>query len=389
MSDLTSGPEDTRPIAGFETRAIHDGQHADEQTGAVTVPIHLATTYQQAGVNSHKGFEYSRTGNPTRRALETSMASLERCTYGRSFASGMAAEDAILRMLVPGDHILLGNDAYGGTFRLIDKVYGPVGVTWTAVDLNDLDAVAAAWTPATKMVWLETPTNPNLTVFDISAVADVAHSHGGLCIVDNTFATPYLQNPVPLGADAVIHSATKYLGGHSDVVGGFVGTNSAAMDERLGFVQNGVGAVPSPFDCYLLLRGLKTLGIRMDRHCQNAMEVVEMLTAHPNIDTVLYPGLPGHPGHDVATSQMANFGGMISFIPKGGVEAAHRVVTSTEIFTLAESLGAVESLIEVPAGMTHGSTAGSPLEVRPDLVRISVGIESIDDLIVDLERALG
>lgn len=389
MSDLTSGPDETFPVAGFETRAIHDGQESDEQTGAVTVPIHLATTYQQAGVNAHKGFEYSRTGNPTRRALETAMASLERCTYGRSFASGMAAEDAILRMLVPGDHILLGNDAYGGTFRLIDKIYGPMGVSWTAVDLNDLEAVAAAWTDATKMVWLETPTNPNLTVFDIAAVADIAHSHGGLCIVDNTFATPYLQNPVPLGADAVIHSATKYLGGHSDVVGGFVGTNSAEMDERLGFVQNGVGAVPSPFDCYLLMRGLKTLGIRMDRHCQNAMEVVEMLTAHPNIDKVLYPGLVDHPGHEIATTQMAKFGGMVSFIPKGGVEAAHRVVTSTEIFTLAESLGAVESLIEVPAGMTHGSTAGSPLEVRADLVRISVGIESIDDLIGDLERALG
>jgi len=373
---------------GFETRAIHDGQDADEMTGSVVVPIHLATTYQQAGVNSHKGFEYSRTGNPTRKVLEHTLASLEKVTYGRSFASGMSAEDAVLRMLVPGDHVLLGNDAYGGTFRLIDKVYGPMGITWTAVDLNDLDAISAAWTSSTRLIWMETPTNPNLTVFDIEKVSAIAHANNGLCIVDNTFATPYLQQPCTLGADVVIHSATKYLGGHSDVVGGFVGTNSDEIDAKLGFVQNGVGAVPAPFDCYMLLRGLKTLGLRMDRHAQNALAIVELLVDHKNIETVLYPGLPDHPGHEIATRQMTNFGGMVSFVPTGGVEAAHRIVTSTRLFTLAESLGAVESLIEVPAGMTHGSTEGSPLEVRKDLVRISVGVESIDDLLADLSQAL-
>lgn len=382
MSDLS--PEGH----GFATRAIHDGQGADPETGSVTVPIHLATTYKQAGVNSHKGFEYSRTGNPTRRVLEQTMASLEQVTYGRAFASGMAAEDAILRMLVPGDHVLLGNDAYGGTFRLIDKIFGPMGITWTAVDLNDLDAIDAAWTDSTRLVWMETPTNPNLTVFDIEKVAAIAHAHGGLCVADNTFATPYLQQPCTLGADMVVHSATKYLGGHSDVVGGFVGTNSSDIDDKLGFVQNGVGAVPAPFDCYMLLRGLKTLSVRMDRHAENALAIVEMLTSHRNIDTVLYPGLPDHPGHEIATRQMKNFGGMVSFVPTGGVESAHRIVTGTNLFTLAESLGAVESLIEVPAGMTHGSTEGSPLEVRPDLVRISVGIEAIDDLMADLTQAL-
>jgi len=375
-------------MTGFNTTAIHAGQEPDEQTGAVTVPVHLATTYAQQGVNQHKGFEYSRTGNPTRVALETSIAALEGATHGFAFGSGMAAEDTIMRMLQPGDNVLLGNDAYGGTFRLLDKIYGKIGVTWTAVDLTKPDLVASMWSDNTKMVWLETPTNPNLTCFDIEAIAAAAHEQGGLCIVDNTFATPYLQQPISLGADAVIHSATKYLGGHSDVVGGLVATNSDELAEHLGFVQNGVGAVISPFDCYFLLRGVKTLGVRMDRHCKNAQAIVEMLSTHSAISEVLYPGLPGHLGHDTATKQMRNYGGMVSFIPAGGVEAAHKIVTSTKLFTLAESLGAVESLIEVPAGMTHGSTAGSPLEVNASLVRLSVGIEDIDDLMADLEQAL-
>jgi len=373
---------------GFETRAIHDGQEPDVQTGAVTVPISLATTYAQQGIGEHKGFEYSRTGNPTRRSLEHALASLEQVDHGFAFASGMAAEDAILRMLKPGDHVLLGNDAYGGTFRIIARVYNEVGVTWSAVDLTDPDAVSAAWTDTTRMVWLETPTNPNLTVFDIAAVAAVAHKHGGLCVVDNTFATPYLQQPATLGADVVIESATKYLGGHSDVVGGFVGTSNADIAEHLAFIQNGVGGVPSPFDCYLLLRGIKTLGVRMDRHFENAQAVVELLVSHPNVTKVLYPGLPDHPGHEVAARQMKNFGGMVSFIPKGGPTAAQNICTSTKVFTLAESLGAVESLIEVPAGMTHGSTAGSPLEVAPDLIRMSVGIETIADILDDIKQAL-
>ena len=375
-------------MTGFNTKAIHEGQEPDEQTGAVTVPLHLATTYAQQGVNQHKGFEYSRTGNPTRVALETSIAALEGAQHGFAFGSGMAAEDAIMRMLKPGDNVLLGNDAYGGTFRLLDKIYSEVGVTWTAVDLTKPDLVASMWSDNTKMVWLETPTNPNLTCFDIEAIAAAAHEQGGLCVADNTFATPYLQQPLSLGADIVVHSATKYLGGHSDVVGGLVGTNSDEIAQHLGFVQNGVGAIISPFDCYFLLRGIKTLGVRMDRHCENAQAVVEMLSTHSAVSEVMYPGLEGHLGHDTATKQMRNYGGMVSFIPAGGIEAAHKIVTSTKLFTLAESLGAVESLIEVPAGMTHGSTAGSPLEVNPALVRLSVGIEDIDDLLEDLAQAL-
>jgi len=375
-------------MTGFNTNAIHAGQEPDEQTGAVTVPVHLATTYAQQGVNEHKGFEYSRTGNPTRRALETSIAALEGGTHGFAFGSGMAAEDAIMRSLQPGDNVLLGNDAYGGTFRLLDKIYGNIGVTWTAVDLTKPDLVASMWNDNTKMVWLETPTNPNLTCFDIEAIAAAAHEQGGICVADNTFATPYLQQPLSLGADIVIHSATKYIGGHSDVVGGLAVTNSDEIAEHLAFVQNGVGAVISPFDCYFLLRGVKTLGVRMDRHCDNAQAIVEMLSTHSAVSEILYPGLPGHLGHATATKQMRNYGGMVSFIPAGGVEAAHKIVTSTKLFTLAESLGAVESLIEVPAGMTHGSTAGSPLEVNPALVRLSVGIENIEDLLEDLEQAL-
>lgn len=372
----------------FETNAIHAGQPPDELTGAVTLPIHLATTYAQLGVNDHRGFEYSRTGNPTRQALETVIAELEGMAHGFAFSSGMAAEDAVLRLLRPGDNVLLSSDAYGGTFRLINKVYGRIGVTWTTVDLTNPADVDAKWNDSTKIVWLETPTNPNLRVVNIEAVADRAHKKGGLCVVDNTFATPYLQQPGALGADVVVHSATKYIGGHSDVVGGLAVTDRDDLAEHLRATQNSTGAVISPFDCYMLLRGLKTLPVRMGRHCENAKAITTLLLGHDAVERVMYPGLPDHPGHDAAKAQMRDFGGMISFIPVGGAEAANRIATTTQLFTLAESLGAVESLIEIPAGMTHGSTAGSPLEVDPALVRLSVGIEHVDDLAADLMQAL-
>lgn len=372
---------------GFETAAIHAGQEPDEQTGAVTVPIYQTSTYAQDAVGKDRGYEYSRTGNPTRAALETSMAALENGSYGRAFASGMAAEDTILRALRPGDHLVMGLDAYGGTFRLISRVIAEMGVTYDAVDLTDPAKVRDAMTPTTRLVWTETPTNPMLGVVDIAALAEVAHAGGARLVVDNTFATPYLQRPLDLGADIVVHSTTKYAGGHSDVVGGFVATNDAAVDEQLGFLQNAVGAVPGPMDCYLLLRGLKTLAVRMDRHCDNAETLVEFLGSHAGVSEVLYPGLPEHPGHGAAVSQMKRFGGMVSFIVAAGPEAANELVARTQIFTLAESLGAVESLIEVPAAMTHLSVAGSALAVDPALVRLSVGLETADDLIGDLRQA--
>jgi cystathionine gamma-synthase len=373
---------------GFETRAIHAGQDPEPATGAVVPPISLATTYAQDGVGGHKGYEYSRSGNPTRAALEACLASLEGARHGFAFASGLAAEDAVLRQLASGDHIVLGSDAYGGTYRLIAKVYGPAGHPWSAADLTDVDALASDWPDGTALVWVESPTNPNLGVVDIEAVAALAHEHGARVVVDNTFATPYLQQPLALGADIVVHSATKYLGGHSDVVGGFVATDDEELAEGIGFMQNAAGAVPSPFDCYLVLRGLKTLAVRMDRHSANARAVAEALSAHPSVERVLWPGLSDHPGHDLAKRQMRDFGGMVSFLVSGGEPAALEVVSRTEIFTLAESLGAVESLIEHPARMTHASAAGSPLAVDPSLVRLSVGIESVDDLVVDLLRAL-
>jgi cystathionine gamma-synthase len=373
---------------GFETRAIHAGQPPDESTGAVVTPIHPATTFAQEEVGKHRGFEYARTGNPTRAALERCLASLEGATFGSAFGSGLAAEDAILRGLRAGDHIVMGNDAYGGTFRLIDRVYGPMGVTSSAVDLTDHDATVAALRPSTKLVWIETPTNPLLTIVDIAAVSRLAHDRGAKVVVDNTFATPYLQQPLALGADIVVHSTTKYLGGHSDVVGGFVATNDADAAEGIRFVQNAVGAVPSPFDCYLVLRGIKTLAVRLDRHCENARTVVAMLQAHPRVSAVLYPGLPDHPGHSVAAQQMRAPGGMVSFTVHGGRDAALEVVRRTKVFTLAESLGAVESLIEHPGAMTHASVVGSALQVPDDLIRLSVGIESVDDLVADLRRAL-
>ena len=373
---------------GFETRAVHGGQEPDEATGAITVPIHLATTFVQSAPGQHQGYEYARTSNPTRAALERSVAGLEGARHGFAFASGMAAEDALVGLLRPGDHVVLGLDAYGGTFRLIARIYGERGITWSAVDLTSAEALVAALRPETRQVWVETPTNPMLTVVDIAAVAEAAHATGASVVVDNTFATPYLQNPLALSADAVVHSSTKYLGGHSDVVGGFIAVNDDNLAERLAFVQNAAGAVPSPFDCYLLLRGIKTLGVRMDRHCDNAAHVAGYLDDHPAVVQVLYPGLPDHPGHDVATRQMSGFGGMVSCILAGGETAAVAAVSSTRVFQLAESLGAVESLIEQPSTMTHLSVADSPLAVDPGLIRLSVGIETIDDLLDDLAQAL-
>ncbi len=372
----------------FETLAIHAGQEPDAATGAVVPPISLSTTFAQSEVGVHLGYEYSRSGNPTRTALEIQIAALEAAAHGLAFASGLAAEDNVLRLLRQGQRILLGNDAYGGTFRLISKVWAPLGYPWTAVDLGDPDALVADWPDDTGMVWLETPTNPLLTCFDIEAIAAIAHERGALVVVDNTFATPYLQQPITAGADIVVHSATKYLGGHSDVVGGFLAVDDDEIAERLRFTQNAAGAVPSPFDCYLVLRGAKTLGVRMDRHCENARAVVDLLVEHEAVDRVLYPQLPDHPGHAAAAKQMRDYGGMVSFTARGGETAAREIAAATELFTLAESLGAVESLIEHPGAMTHASAAGSPLEVPDNLIRLSVGIEHASDLVADLAQAL-
>lgn len=371
---------------GFDTRAIHSGQEPDPTTGAVVPPISLSTTFAQDGVGNTKGFEYSRSGNPTRSAYEAQIAALEGAAHGLAFASGLAAEDNILRLLQAGDRVLLGNDAYGGTYRLISKVH--TQLPWTAVDLLKVDALANSWPGDTKLVWLETPTNPLLRCFDIEAISALAHERGALVVVDNTFATPYLQQPLALGADLVIHSATKYIGGHSDVVGGFVAVNDDDITQRLRFTQNAAGAVPSPFDCYLALRGAKTLAVRMERHCTNARAIVDVLVGHKAIERVFYPQLPDHPGHRAAAKQMRDFGGMVSFTLRAGRDAALRVAAATELFTLGESLGAVESLIEHPAQMTHASAAGSPLEVPDNLVRLSVGIETAADLVADLAQAL-
>lgn len=373
---------------GFETRAIHAGQDPEQVTGSVITPIFQTSTYAQPSPGDHTGYEYSRTDNPTRTALQEALASLEGARFGYAFASGLAAEDTVLRSLRAGDHIVLGNDAYGGTFRLISQVITRAGVTWNAADLTDPAALAADWNPATKIVWMETPTNPLLTVFDIEAIAEVTHANGAKLVVDNTFASPYLQQPLALGADLVIHSTTKYIGGHSDVVGGFAATNDEEWAGDIKYLQNAVGAVPAPMDCFLTLRGLKTLGVRMDRHVQNAQAIVEMLLAHPAVSHVLYPGLPDHPGADIASKQMSAPGGMISFRVHAGMEAAKAVTMRTRLFTLAESLGGIESLIEHPGIMTHASAAGSPLEVPDDLVRVSVGIETTDDLVADLNHAL-
>lgn len=372
---------------GFETRAIRAGQPHDPSSGAVVTPISLATTFVQEDVGVHRGYEYARTGNPTRSALQACLASLEGAAHGLAFASGMAAEDTLLRTLSPGDHIVLGNDAYGGTFRLISRVLAPMGIEWSAADLTDPASLAAAMRRETRVVWAETPTNPLLTVIDLAAIAEVAHHGGALFVVDNTFATPYLQQPLALGADVVVHSTTKYCGGHSDVVGGFLALDDDDLAERLAYLQNAIGAVGSPFDNYLTLRGLKTLAVRMDRHCENAESIAEFLLGRPEVSTVLYPGLPDHPGHEAAARQMKKFGGMVSFRAAGGKDIATRLAAGTQVFSLAESLGAVESLIEHPGAMTHASAAGSPLEVPDDLIRLSVGIESLPDLLADLEGA--
>jgi cystathionine gamma-synthase len=373
---------------GFETRAVHAGQEPDPTTGAVVPPISLSATFAQQAVGRHRGWEYARSANPTRAALETAIASLEGAGHGLAFASGLAAEDAVLRQMAPGAGVVLGGDAYGGTFRLIDKVYGAAGHPWTAMDLTDPARLAREWPSGTALVWAESPTNPAMAVVDIAAVAEIAHAHDALLVIDNTFATPYLQQPLTLGADVVVHSSTKYLGGHSDVVGGCIALDDDDLAATIRFTQNAVGAVPSPVDCYLVQRGLKTLPIRMDRHCDNARAVVELLTDHPAVARVLWPGLPGHSGHDVAKRQMRDFGGMVSFVLRRGEEAAIAVAEATRLFTLAESLGAVESLIEHPGRMTHASAAGSPLEVDPALVRLSVGIETAADLVADLRQAL-
>ena len=381
---------DSTDPRGFATRAIHAGHEPDPATGAVNVPIYASSTFAQDGVGGMRGgYEYARTGNPTRAALEANLASLEDGRHGRAFSSGMAATDAALRTLLrPGDHLVIPDDAYGGTFRLIDKVFTQWGITYTPVAVNDVDAVRAAITPATKVVWVETPTNPLLNIADIARVAEVAHAADTRFVVDNTFASPYLQQPLGLGADVVLHSTTKYLGGHSDVVGGALVTDDAELDAGFGFLQNGAGGVPGPFDAYLTLRGAKTLAVRMEQHCTNAEAVVDLLVGHPAVTSVLYPGLPDHPGHEAAARQMRRFGGMVSLRLAGGRQAALDLCARTSVFTLAESLGGIESLIEHPGAMTHASTAGSVLEVPDDLVRLSVGIEATADLLADLEQAL-
>jgi cystathionine gamma-synthase len=368
----------------FETRAIHDGQEPDPATGSVTVPIYQTSTFVQEAVGEHKGYDYSRTANPTRRALETCLASLESAEHGFAFSSGMGATTTVMHLVSPGERVVAVNDVYGGTYRLFSKVYEPKGYVFEFVPN---DGVVEAIDSQTRMVWVETPTNPLLNVVDIRTVAAAAHEVGAVVCVDNTFATPYLQRPLELGADLVVHSTTKYLGGHSDLVGGFAATSDPTVADRLAFLQNSLGTVPGPFDAWLVLRGLKTLALRMQRHCENAQAVAEFLDGHPSVERVLYPGLPGHPGHDVAARQMSGFGGMVSFLA-GSADEAVALVSRTAIWKLAESLGGVESLIEVPAAMTHASTADAPFATPPNLVRLSVGIESAADLVADLEAAL-
>ena len=373
----------------FETRAIHEGQEPDPATGSVIVPIYQTSTYIQDEVGKHRGYEYSRTGNPTRTALEVCLASLESGAYGRAFASGMAAETTVMHLLSPGDRVVSVNDVYGGTYRLFTKVYEPKGYLFEFLAAEDVNTrLAEALDERTRMVWVESPTNPFLSIVDIRTAAEAAHSVGALCVVDNTFATPYLQRPLELGADIVVHSTTKYLGGHSDVIGGFVAMNDPTIAERIAFLQNALGGVPGPLDSGLVLRGLKTLAIRMREHSANARRIAEWLAAQPGVERVRYPGLPSHPQHELAKAQMDDFGGMISFELAGSEEDARQVLGATKIWRLAESLGGVESLIEHPGLMTHASLADSPFAVPGNLIRLSVGIESVDDLIADLEQAL-
>jgi cystathionine gamma-synthase len=375
---------------GFDTLAIHAGQEPDPRTGAVVPPIFQTSTYAQDAVGAPRlGYEYSRSANPTRDALQECLAALEGGRRAQAYASGLAAEDTLLRAACqPGDHVVIPDDAYGGTYRLFAKVAQRWGLSWTAAPVSDLDAVRAAMTPKTRVIWAETPTNPLLSIADMAGLAALAHERQAILVVDNTFASPYLQQPIGHGADVVVHSTTKYVGGHSDVVGGALVFADDGLAEQVGFHQNAMGAVNGPFDAWLTLRGIKTLGVRMDRHCDNAERVVEYLVRHKAVAQVLYPGLPEHPGHETAAKQMRRFGGMVSFRAAGGEAHAVEICNRTKLFVLAESLGGVESLIEHPGRMTHASAAGSPLEVPADLVRLSVGIETVDDLIADLEHAL-
>ena len=385
MTDSSGGPaEEMR----FETKAIHVGQDPDAEYGAVNVPIYQTSTYAQPAVGKPKAWDYARGGNPTREALQQVLAALEGGKRALSFSSGLGAQTTLLLTLAPGDHVVLADDVYGGTYRLLSKVMQGWGLEFTTVDMADGDAFRAAMRETTKLVWVETPTNPFLKVVDIAAAAEIAHAAGARCVVDNTFATPYLQQPLALGADVVVHSVTKYLSGHSDLIGGAIVTNDDEVIERLTFLTNAAGAIPGPMDCYLALRGVKTLAVRMQAHCVGARRVADFLQNHPKVGRVHFPGLPGHPGFEVAVRQMRDFGGMVSF-EVGSRDEAIRVVERTKLFFLAESLGGVESLIEVPAPMTHASVAGSPLEVPDTLIRLSVGIEHPDDLVADLERALG
>ena len=375
--------------AGFDTRAIHAGQEPEGLTGAVTVPIFQTSTYAQEAVGKHKGYDYARTANPTRTALETCLASLEDGRWGLAFSSGMAASDAIAHLLSAGDHVVMTDDVYGGTYRLFARVFDRLGIALTPVDMRSLASVRKAMRKSTKLVWIETPSNPLLKVLDITALAEVAHKSKALAVADNTFASPYLQNPLSHGADLVLHSTTKYIGGHSDVVGGAIVGNDEALRERLAFLQNAAGGVPGPLDAWLVLRGAKTLAVRMERHSANGQAVAEWLAEHPKVTRVNYPGLRSHPQHELARRQMKAFGGMLSFELKGGEAAAKRMAARTKIFALAESLGGVESLLEVPLAMTHGSVKGTKLAPPAGLVRLSVGIETIDDLIADLAEAIG
>ncbi len=374
---------------GFATRAIHAGQEPDPSTGAVIVPIYQTSTFAQTAVGEHKGYEYARTGNPTRTALEQALAALDGGAHALAFASGLAAETTIMLTLATGDHVICGDDVYGGTFRLFDKIFARFGLKFDYIDTSDPDRVEAAIRPETRMIWLETPTNPLLKLADIAAITTIARPHGILTVVDNTFASPYFQRPLDLGADISLYSTTKYMGGHSDVVGGAVVLSNQELYQQLKFLQNAAGGVPGPFDCWLVLRGLKTLAVRMRAHEANAMAIAQFLAEHPAVEQVIYPGLPAHPQHALARRQMCGFGGMISLVLRGGEAAAREMVARTKLFTLAESLGGVESLIELPAAMTHASVAGSLLEVPAGLVRLSVGIEDQADLIADLEAAIG
>jgi len=376
---------------GFETLAIRAGQEPDERTGAVIPPIFQTSTYAQDAVGSpRQGYEYARSGNPTRDALQECLAALEGGRRGLAFASGLAAEDTLLRTVCqPGDHVVIPDDAYGGTYRLVAKVAQRWGLSWTSARISDVDAVRAAITDRTKVIWVETPTNPLLNIADIAALAGLAREHGARLVVDNTFASPYLQQPIALGADVVVHSTTKYIGGHSDVVGGALVVADTGLGDELAYHQNAMGAINGPFDAWLTLRGVRTLGVRMDRHCDNAERIAAYLHSHPKVKRVYYPGLPEHAGHETAAKQMRRFGGMVSFSAAGGEGHAVEICNRARLFVLAESLGGVESLIEHPGQMTHASAAGSPLEVPADLVRLSVGIETADDLLADLEQALG